>query len=113
MLDLGLSELLIILAVALIVLGPKKLPEVARSLGRGLAQFRRASEDLRRSILVEEDYWERTESAEALTRSSSQPPEEGSSEKAEGIPDSDYEPTETAPYAPTSDLPPKKDGVDD
>ena len=47
MLDIGLSELLIILAVALIVLGPKKLPEVARSLGRGLAQFRRASEDLR------------------------------------------------------------------
>ena len=42
MLDIGLSELLIIMAVALIVLGPKKLPEVARSLGRGLAQFRRA-----------------------------------------------------------------------
>jgi Tat protein translocase TatB subunit len=55
MLDIGLSELLIIMAVALIVLGPKKLPEVARSLGRGLAQFRRASEDLRRSILVEDE----------------------------------------------------------
>ncbi len=55
MLDIGLSELLIILAVALIVLGPKKLPEVARSLGRGLAEFRRASDDLRRSILLDED----------------------------------------------------------
>ena len=55
MLDLGLSELIVILAVALIVLGPKKLPELARNLGKGLAQFRRASEDLRRSILLGEE----------------------------------------------------------
>jgi len=54
MLDIGLSELLIILAVALIVLGPSKLPEVARKLGRGLAEFRRTSEDLRRSILLDD-----------------------------------------------------------
>jgi Tat protein translocase TatB subunit len=113
MLDLGLSELLIILAVALIVLGPKKLPEVARSLGRGLAQFRRASEDLRRSILVEEDSWEREESAEALPRSSSERPADDLPEKAKEVPYSGYEPTEAAPYSPASDLPPKKDGVDE
>jgi len=51
MLDIGFSELLIILAVALIVLGPQKLPELARSLGRGMAELRRASDDLRRSVL--------------------------------------------------------------
>ena len=39
-------------AVALIVLGPQKLPEIARKLGRGLAEFRRTSDDLRRSILL-------------------------------------------------------------
>ena len=55
MLDIGLSELLIILGVALIVLGPQKLPELARAIGRGLAEFRRASEDLRRSVLLEDD----------------------------------------------------------
>ena len=55
MLDIGLSELLIILAVALIVLGPQKLPDIARRLGRGLAEFRRASEDLKRSILIEDE----------------------------------------------------------
>ncbi len=55
MLDIGLTELLIIMAVALIVLGPKKLPEIARSLGRGLAEFRRTSDDLRRSIFLEDD----------------------------------------------------------
>jgi len=52
MLDIGLSELLLILVVALIVLGPQKLPEIARKLGRGMAEFRRTSEDLRRSILL-------------------------------------------------------------
>jgi Tat protein translocase TatB subunit len=109
MLDIGLSELLIILAVALIVLGPKKLPEVARSLGRGLAQFRRASEDLRRSILAEDSYWEREDSAEALSRKPSTLSSEASREKAEAPSPSDHEPSETAPYSPGSDPPHEKD----
>ena len=45
-----MPELLIILVVALLVLGPRKLPDVARSLGRGMAEFRRASNDLRNSL---------------------------------------------------------------
>jgi Tat protein translocase TatB subunit len=56
MFGIGTTELLVILAIALIVLGPKRLPELARSLGRGLAEFRRASTDLRREFLdVAED----------------------------------------------------------
>jgi Tat protein translocase TatB subunit len=112
MLDIGLSELLIIMAVALIVLGPKKLPEVARSLGRGLAQLRRASEDLRRSILVEDDPPERDKSAEALPYSSayrrSDPPPV---ETGEALP-SGHEATEADADPPPSDLPPKKNGID-
>jgi len=46
-----MTELLVIFAIALVVLGPKKLPELARSLGRGLAEFRRASSDLHREFL--------------------------------------------------------------
>jgi TatA/E family protein of Tat protein translocase len=46
-----MTELLVILVVGLLVLGPKKLPELARSLGRGLAEFRRASSDMRREFL--------------------------------------------------------------
>ncbi len=38
--NLGPGELLLILAIALVVLGPKKLPEVGRSLGRGMREFR-------------------------------------------------------------------------
>ena len=40
-----------ILVIGLLVLGPKRLPELARSLGRGLAEFRRASSDMRREFL--------------------------------------------------------------
>ena len=47
---IGMPELLVILVVALLVLGPKRLPEVARSLGRGMAEFRRASTELRQSL---------------------------------------------------------------
>ena len=41
MFGIGMPELLLILALALVVLGPKKLPEIARSLGRGLAELKR------------------------------------------------------------------------
>jgi len=51
MFGIGMTELLVILAVALIVIGPKKLPELARSLGKGLAEFRRASSEVRREFL--------------------------------------------------------------
>jgi TatA/E family protein of Tat protein translocase len=45
-----MPELLVILVVALLVLGPKKLPDVARALGRGMAEFRRASSELRSTL---------------------------------------------------------------
>jgi sec-independent protein translocase protein TatB len=46
MFGIGVPELLVILVVALIVLGPKRLPDVAKALGKGLAEFRRATSDL-------------------------------------------------------------------
>jgi TatA/E family protein of Tat protein translocase len=55
MFGIGLPELLVIMIVALLVFGPTKLPELARSLGRGLAEFRRASLDLRQSVMDPSD----------------------------------------------------------
>ena len=48
--NVGLPELLVIFVVALLVFGPKKLPELGRSLGKGIAEFRRASAELRTSL---------------------------------------------------------------
>ena len=47
MFGIGMPELLLILGLALIVLGPKKLPELAKALGKGLAEFRRATDELK------------------------------------------------------------------
>ncbi len=50
MLDVGLQELLLIFVIALLVFGPKRLPELGRALGRAMREFRRASEEFRSTI---------------------------------------------------------------
>src|SRR5215204_6824011 len=46
---LGTTELLVIAVVALILFGPRKLPEIGRTVGRGIAEFKRASDDFKRT----------------------------------------------------------------
>ena len=53
MFGIGTGELLVILVVALIIIGPNKLPELARVLGKGLAEFRKAADDLKSSVTKE------------------------------------------------------------
>jgi Tat protein translocase TatB subunit len=53
MFGIGMQELLIILVIALIVVGPRKLPELAKSLGRGLAEFKRTAEDFQSTMMAD------------------------------------------------------------
>jgi len=50
MFGIGMPELMVIMVVALVVLGPKRLPEIARALGKGLAEFRRATADVNEEL---------------------------------------------------------------
>ena len=50
MLGIGMQEIIIILVVALIIIGPKKLPDLARALGRAMGEFRRAADDLKDNL---------------------------------------------------------------
>ncbi len=51
--SLGLPEILFILVVALLVFGPRRLPEIGRTIGKALGEFRRATTELKRSIDTE------------------------------------------------------------
>jgi sec-independent protein translocase protein TatB len=53
MFNIGLPELLIIVAIALIVFGPNKLPELAKALGRAMREFKRATEEVKESFEAE------------------------------------------------------------
>ena len=55
MFGIGMPELIVLLVIALIVIGPKKLPELAKSLGRAMGEFKKATRDLKRVMDVEEE----------------------------------------------------------
>ena len=59
--SIGMPELIIIFVIALIIFGPRKLPELGRSLGKSLAEFKKASNELK-STLEEEIRLEETRS---------------------------------------------------
>lgn len=65
-----MSELVIILVIALIIFGPRKLPELGRSLGKSIGEFKRASNELRSTI--EEEI--RVEETRPVTHAVSAPP---------------------------------------
>jgi TatA/E family protein of Tat protein translocase len=77
---IGVPELIIIFIVALIVFGPRKLPELGKSLGKGLAEFRRASNELKATIEEEvralESEPPRTDQNEVDLKSNGKPPAE-------------------------------------
>ena len=55
MFGVGTSELVIILIIALLILGPKEIPKVARTIGRGMRELQRAKDELKKNIEFEEE----------------------------------------------------------
>ena len=56
MFGIGVPEMLIILTIALVVIGPKKLPDLAKSMGRAMREFKKATNELKSSIELEDDF---------------------------------------------------------
>jgi len=82
MFGIGLQEMLVILVVVLIFFGPKRLPDLAKSLGKGIAEFKKASDEVRKGIddAVREDSEEAPppkEEAEAKEEAESKKPDGG------------------------------------
>ena len=65
--SIGMPELIIIFVIALIIFGPRKLPELGKSLGKSIAEFKKASNELR-NTLEEEIRIEETRTAQAATK---------------------------------------------
>jgi sec-independent protein translocase protein TatA len=68
--SLGMQEIIIIFVLALIVFGPRKLPEIGKSLGKGLAEFKKASNELKQTwedeVRMEKEKGVLTEAKEAV-----------------------------------------------
>ena len=69
MFGIGFPELILIMVIALIVIGPSKLPDLARALGKGMAEFRKATQDIKDSLDIDGDLQELREAKNDLVDS--------------------------------------------
>ena len=72
--SIGMPELIIIFVIALIIFGPRKLPELGKSLGRSLNEFKKASNDLQNTLEQEIKLEEQKESAAAARKADVESP---------------------------------------
>ncbi len=75
MFGIGTGEILIVLVIALLLLGPKEIPKIARTIGRGMRELERAKDELKQTIEFEA---ERDEADSTKTQDSEEPPKKDS-----------------------------------
>ena len=115
--SIGMPELIIIFVIALIIFGPRKLPELGRSLGKSLSEFKRASNELK-STLEEEirldeqrANLEASRAAAAATAAAAPPPVQAT--PGDITPGSSAAPVDSAAIPPAPPSPPTIRRVDD
>ena len=112
MFGIGMPEMLLIMAIALIVIGPKKLPDLAKSLGRAFGEFKRATSELKASIDLDDDFQDISSTVddvnndirEAIDVNTSLQDEDQTINDPAPVEDKDTDPTEIE-----TDRPPRED----
>ncbi|MBN1571865.1 MAG: twin-arginine translocase TatA/TatE family subunit [Deltaproteobacteria bacterium] len=89
MFGIGTPELILILVVALLILGPKKLPEVARAIGKGFGELRKATDGIRNSVNVNRAFHDFMSEDDNNPPNSSQPGGGGNGHKGDPYGDSE------------------------
>jgi sec-independent protein translocase protein TatA len=104
--SIGMPELIIIFVIALIIFGPRKLPELGRTLGKSLAEFKRATNELKTTledeIRLEEQQLQRSDAKAAVQNTAQSAPVTATTTAAGVIPPAPVTPVVVAPVTPAS-----------
>jgi sec-independent protein translocase protein TatB len=106
MFGIGMPEMILILAIALIVIGPKKLPDLAKSLGRAMNEFKKATREIKESMDIEGDLQDVKKSLDDLNTDVKEAVDLNPLKSAKPKPSPADEAPENTPIEPPPDPPP-------